>query len=474
MKRFLKASACIPVLLLSTFSCQNKLEQSDVKPAAPVGIENGRLSFKTIADFNSEVNQLHQSGPKADYVTLISERIGGNKEFSSLRNNNDASSKVNSEIALDTLIQDELFASLLNEEAELSVDNIIYKVTEQGTYACKSENYERLLEILSTNPKHGNSDVANDEAGDSKQIDDGIFFFDSFASQGASKKVHFEVAETFETTSPEEQNARVSYNYHPASVYNSFESHAFGKKTIVGKWIEKALGNKEAVYINFPNSGNERMKLTFYDTNYLVYKSIGLKVETQHKTWIGWNGSLPVEELRLGWDAINFTTKLPNAPSTGLPSVSFGKLHLGSLGIDVASFSVLDGQVADPVSNAITSALKGVVNEALSTTVSKLYSLIKSNLGGQNAWERSVTAAFRIIYPDKVTTLLGRYEEIENNTDKISRKFDWSTPILGFSSTGGNLTPIYKTGTTYDITEGSVYACATRFGNTIGIRIVKD
>jgi len=478
MKQTFKTVFALSILAFGAFSCKDQENNSSPDGIAPVSIEvkDGRLNFNKLEDFNQEISNLSKTSKPINYVSNLRIKIGKNSTFSSLRKSPEelAALKINESEAVDTLVQDDLFASFLNDKKELSVDNIIYKITPEGTYACKTEKYNRLLEILSKNPKHGNSNVKDDEAGDSKTLEDGIFFYDSFASPGKSKKVKFEVAETFSPSQSDVQNARVNYNYLPASVYNSFESHAFGKKTIVGKWIESVLGNKEAVYIKFPNSDNERLKLTFFDTNYLVFKSIGVKAEAQHKTWIGWGGNLKVEELRLGWDAINFDTKLPGAPTTGLPSVSFNKLNLGSLGIDVANFTIADGQVPDPLSEAITKAVKGVVNEAISTTVSKLYTLLKQNLGNQNVWEKQVTAAFRIVFPDKITTLLGRYEEIENNADQISRTFDWSTPILGFSVNGGAFQPIYKTGTTYDIKEGSVYACATRFGNTIGIRIVKD
>src|SRR5690606_15312845 len=106
---------------------------------------------------------------------------------------------------------DDLFASFLNDQREISVDDIIYKITPEGTYACRSDKYQRLLEILSSNPKHGDSDKEDDESGDSRTIEDGIFFYDSFSSIGKSKIVEFEVAESLLEQETLSNNARVSY-----------------------------------------------------------------------------------------------------------------------------------------------------------------------------------------------------------------------------------------------------------------------
>jgi len=222
-------------------------------------------------------------------------------------------------------------------------------------------------------------------------------------------------------------------------------------------------------------SNNERLKLSFFDVSYVVYKSIGIKAKAQHKTWIGWGGDLVSPEMRMGWDGIIFTSTMPYSPSLNMPKVDFGRLEFRNFGVDIVAFSALDGSILDPLSNDIKNAVDGAINDALSTTISKLYQLMRQNLGNQNAWEQNQTAAFLLHYPNKLVHVLGRHEEIENNTDNISKIFDWATAEIKFKNSGGKWQfPNLGKGTVYDIQKGSVYASCTRGAKTIGVRIIKD
>lgn len=470
-------------ILLSTFAmitvivgCQKK-EQNDVLPAvsSSVKVVKGRLSFSSQSTFEALIKEsIEKRKPDLILQNADVKNSIENARFSSLMDNTklDNARISGSEIENDSLIPDDYFASFMNDEHELQIEENIIKVTEEGTYICNNDKYSRLIEILKTRPTHGNSNVADDLAGDYKTIEDGILFYDSFSTPKPSSKINFQVAESENTS--QGSNTRVNFNYLPASVYNSFDTYSFGKHTIVGKWIESVFGSKTNEYVYFNN--HERLKLSFFDVSYVVYKSIGIEAETQHKTWIGWGGNLYADELRMGWDGLAYTMSFPYTPSPGIPSVNFGTVKFKDFGVNVASFDYFDGYLSDPLANKIKGVVDGAINEVLSSTLDNLYRLIRQKLGSQSLWEKNYSAEFRMHYPDKLVCLMGRYEELEERSNKMRRIFDWSTPTVGIrvNSKGQIQSPIYNKGTVYDITKGVVYACATNGGKTIGVRIVKD
>jgi len=475
MKQFLKIALCVPVVFFTTVSCENKEPIASENSIQNVEVIDGRLAFPTQSSFDAMIKQsIEQRKPKLITSNSTFRKGVETSSFTPLSGDLGLeNARISGAEEEDSLVPDEYFANLLNDNREIQIDDNIVKITEEGTYICHVSKYNRLLEILKDTPKHGDSNNKDDVAGDSKEIESGIAFYDSFSTTKNEPIVTFEIPENDPSVTQNNSNARVSFSYLPQHVYDSFETHSFGKHTVVGKWIESAFGHKENQYVYFSN--NERLKLSFFDVSYVVYKSIGIKAKAQHKTWIGWGGDLVSPEMRMGWDGIIFTSTMPYSPSLNMPKVDFGRLEFRNFGVDIVAFSALDGSILDPLSNDIKNAVDGAINDALSTTISKLYQLMRQNLGNQNAWEQNQTAAFLLHYPNKLVHVLGRHEEIENNTDNISKIFDWATAEIKFKNSGGKWQfPNLGKGTVYDIQKGSVYASCTRGAKTIGVRIIKD
>jgi hypothetical protein len=184
----------------------------------------------------------------------------------------------------------------------------------------------------------------------------------------------------------------------------------------------------------------------------------------------------------MGWDGIAIETPIPNAPSPGFPSVSFEKLKLGDVGIDVASYNVIDylndGWLSNQRVKQIADAIDGKIQETFSSTLKKSYDLVYQTLGQQYNWQKQYTDQFRMIYPNKMTMVIGRYEEVEENTHAMSKNFDWSTGIFSFTSNGTSFGPgnfgLAGGAVKFKIVKASVYSCVYRGGQWKGIRIVKQ
>ncbi len=172
------------------------------------------------------------------------------------------------------------------------------------------------------------------------------------------------------------------------------------------------------------------------------------------------------------------------APSPGLPSVTFEKLKLGDIGIDIASYNFVSDQLnafaTDKLVKEIANVIDGQIQEQFSSTLKKSYDLVYKNVAPrQQDFYKNYTDQFRLIFPNKFTQVLGRHEEVEYNAHKISKNFDWSTARFGFSSNGTTPVTIDNfglagTATNFKILKASVYAGAKRGNVWKGVRIIKQ
>lgn len=472
-------SVAMVLATISLFSCKKEaVEMSTEQQEKPVSIVDGRFSFASNEAFAQLIEEsIKQKDPLHAYQISEGESTADKSNFVPLLGTptmvNGRMSAENDTL-IDDLVPDEYLARLLNKDRELKVGENILKITPEGTYICHISKYNRLKEILKSNIKYGD----DNKAGSYKNIEPGIFFYDSFATQAPSQKIDFSTVDTRRNSI---KNGRVTFEYLPKATYDAFETHSFGANTVVGGWIESAIGRREVQYIGL--GGKQRLKLNFYNVNYVLFSSVGITAKAQHKTWIGWGGTLNVPQMRMGWDGIAIVTPIRNMPSPGLPAVSFEKLQLGDIGINVASYNTVDywqnGWLNDPQVRQISDAIDGKIQETFSSTLKKSYDLVYQKLAPQQvAWEKQYTDQFRLVYPDKMRQVLGRYEEVEENTSSMSKNFDWSTGIFSFSSNGTSFGPgnfgLAQGAIKYDIEKASVYVGVYYSGVWRGIRIVKQ
>lgn len=477
MKTFVPFTMLVLSSTVFFSSCKKEALNEQAPVEAEIKIVDGRLSLDSRTFDSTIKNAKIKKNPALVYqLELINQNSTSN--FISLTGtyNKGGRTVISPDTLVDSLVPDNYFAGLLNENREIQVDNYIVKVTNEGTYYCLPNKYQRLLAILLDSPRHGNSDDPYDLAGDSKLIEEGIFFYDSFAGE----KVYSQTVVPGHSTNANSlvnRGARVNFDYLPTSTYNSFETHSYGANTVAGKIIQGIIGRNEAVTISIGD--DERMKVNFYNISYGIFSSIGIRAQAQHKTWIGWGGNLNVQEIRMGWEglAIEFPIERPNV---ALPTVTFEKLKLNDFNINIASFNFIsdinNGLISDGRAKQIADALDGKINETFTTTIKKVYDFSYQTLAYQQYnWQQQYTNQMRLQFPDKMRAVLGRYEEVENNAHTIDKNFDWNTAQFTLSSTGGGFHPgIGSQAKKYDIIKASIYACVNRGGQWRGVRIVKN
>lgn len=488
----LKKFSFLMVFSITFWLSACKQQEADLAPSSgrsvakePIRIANGRLAFADQSAFTASIQTaIEQKNPLFVYQNAAVRGVIERKGFTSMAgtpvfNNGRVSleeetDSLDADVADDDLVPDTYFASLLNTDRELQIEDNILRVTAQGTYICQADKYDRLLEILAENPQHG------DENGSGNQfmVEDGIFFHDSFDQPLPMEVTEFTVPEIEEPTDP---NGRVTFDYLSPSIYNTFETHTFGSHTVVGGWIESALGRREVQYISLGDK--ERLKLNFFNVNYVVFSSVGISVKGQHKTWIGWNGNLAVQEMRMGWDGIIMSTPIRNVPGPGFPSVSFEKLKLKNLDVDVASYNFLDyaggSFLTDPQVRQVADLVDGKIQDTFTGLLKKAYDVVYKYVAPQQYnWQKAYTAQFRLVRPDKIRSVLGRHEETEDNADEMTRNFDWTTAIFKFTSNGTSFGlsnfGLGDGAVKFDVEKASIYACAYRNGVWKGVRIIKQ
>ncbi len=101
----------------------------------------------------------------------------------------------------------------------------------------------------------------------------------------------------------------------------------------------------------------------------------------------------------------------------------------------------------------------------------------------QPAFYNSVTTGFRLIFPDKITTAMGRFEKTADNQEELNLVFDWNTARLTYVGNGGGyfnmftnvLKPTFENKAySYKLKKASIYGAAKWGNNWKGVRIMQD
>ena len=416
------------------------------------------------------------------------------------------------EVVSDQLVPDSNFATLLNDDLQIQVGQQIYMVTPDGTFSAEASNQAALQAMIddrTLNPD--DAPIGTLIGDDTYDMGNEIVRYDTFADAEAVLQEQSASATAGSTgtlgTSPcgiAQPNAQyVSFSpMLTQQQYCSFPVYAYGAKTIVGGWLQSLFGVNTSRTENFDR--DHRIELKLYNFNYVVYSSIGLKAKFQKKGFLGLWGTMRAPQLILGWDMVMFDRKVPFTPPNPIQVPSFPS---GDIGKTVAketlkfiNFEVPSSMVSELASGIVPQVYKGInfaiqpsqveqelINiegKALSSLSDKIWSYANSRLApSQVAFQKSITAGFRMIYADKVTTALSRWEKSDTNTEEINLVFDWNTCRVTYNGTlGGDfsmvdnvLKPTYENkALSYDVKKASVYGAAQYGGNWKGIRIIQE
>lgn len=493
-------------VIMGSCKKESQVTQENVPPPAA---QNDYLAFSSMESFNRCMQDITAEGSE-NALGIVERHLGKNARFLSLsvsqkpvklhqasllrggpidndpENPGDPGDGGGS---ADVLVPDPYFATVLNENHEVQIGGTVYKVTEYGTFMCTPEKLSRvysLIEMLDStsgmeNARGGPIDhpTPDDPPVDPppssspiRFVEPGIYRYSNVISSIPHDPV-------IPDPGPPEGPGTTyvgdgSITPLPQSIYDGFPTFDFNAKTWAGQLIQSLFGRTKAHHSYFDNE--HRVKVNFYNVDYGFYAAVGMTVKMQTKGWTGFWRKLHTDELRLGWDGVIIDFKIPNANQPQVPQMNFGNVKLGDFNFPVHSISLAATKITkDEINNALNGALESQFKVALK----KIWDYVFQTLApGQANTYTNYVKAFKVVYPDKVKIVFGRFEQVARNTNSISKNFDWN---VGFSlkwnpdGSANNLEDFIPTGAAYnyDIKSASIYGCARYYGVWKGARIEK-
>ncbi len=366
--------------------------------------------------------------------------------------------------SIEEVVPDPILASILNKNAEMQVGGIIYKITDKGTFLVLNNDIKTLNQFIEGKEPYPIEKKVGERL---FKITKNIFRYETFSEK------------TTETISLEIDNkdrrgpGNSSIEFLDDKFYNNLPTYSFH--------------NGRNPKFNYFGS-KHRVKLNFYNIDYLVVKTVGVNLKMQTKGWTGIWRKLSTEELRLGFDAIILESEIPLNIPQPFPSSPFDKLKLTFEKYKIISDDNLPGGIptVSIFGNSITqqdlvAGLNDLINDQVKGKIEDLskkflkYAELQLNKE-QVQWRDAKVAAFRIMVPAKKIALvaISHYEEIKNNDDQINKQFDFGVAEVGITINGGNATPTYKPyPIKHNIKKLSVYGIAKWNGQYKGLKIVK-
>lgn len=260
------------------------------------------------------------------------------------------------------LISDNSFATLLNEEGEIEVDDIVYKVTPFGTFFSEVSNEQELNSVFAsvynqndytlrlTDPDgqilFEDITVAGTNYGDIKLLNQKIYFVDSFIEDNTQQaaEITYQPDATIypalfpnpnytplgnqpappTNISPDRQQTNL-LSPNLLSSYPTETNQSLAQNTAdFDVPFRDGLGSlfdtffKNATRYNYFNNNHYRTSALFYNRNYGLLKTLGVKVKFQKKGLFWWNKT-DAAEIRAGWDYIAYKSAI-SVPRISLPA----------------------------------------------------------------------------------------------------------------------------------------------------------
>ena len=227
----------------------------------------------------------------------------------------------------DDVIHDPAFASLLNEDREIVIGNVFYKYTDFGLFYCETSKKEILMKYLynlSDNDKVAlvgvdRMDLSSCDAFPEvkKQINDGVSYF------LPEIKSTCDIIDTPPISNGKSgfasKNSQVSDIPLLDITKQNFPIIAI-KKT---GFFEKIFGETQdnVTYL----SDGRRVKVKFWNQNYLLFSSIGCKIKTQKrvkKVFVSYWEKTYVEKLEMGVNYLTYDYNF-NVPAYNLAQYNY-------------------------------------------------------------------------------------------------------------------------------------------------------
>jgi len=404
----------------------------------------------------------------------------------------------------DSLIEDQLFSQVVNSTGELEVENTVYKITPNGTFAVQASSLAALNGMLDANgmlqAQYANSLTPVDSENGFYKVNGNTYLYDTYGKVRGITSVNSTVPT--EGSNPRPGGRPDRGNGFPTSPntvintvpYKNMDITPFNSKyTIAGKFLQSIFG--DAKYKYFAGTPDRRLKVNFYSRNWLVYASTGVRAVIQKKTSLGlfsvWGPVENKDEMRLGWTPLVLKLDIPavTMPNTTPPKDPLdvaGKMLKSHIKIKLGDQEYTGIQVSDVIDvdnafpflpsnwrtqiNDLTFDVNAFIKEQADNQVDAFFKTIKSKIG-------YTSPSNKIAFVKNDRLMIDKDEQTHTASQGngvMSRTFDFNTAIVGFSTKGDNTTYIFKPAKTIEVISGSCYAIGKLNGEWLGIAVVKQ
>lgn len=379
----------------------------------------------------------------------------------------------------DSIIADDGFSAVLNPKREIQMNDTIYKYYANGVAYTTSTHVDELDTI----DKKVNEIDLSSSNGNTILLTENISF----------TPINYKQVEIGNEENDEETATRsVTLSGQPLKLANGITINSDDIRDLNyddkgdGGWLHNAWcdiwGRNIVAYKKF--SSKRRMRMNFYEQDYMIYKNIGSKVNMHKKSWgIWWNTK--AQEIRHGYSALelihSFSTEtinnMPNNPIDNKPASTYIFKHDYPIML-TRNFPFADQtEILFHVPFTDYNATTKNINDLYYT----LLKIGKANLGLANIIEKKHIESIFSTSAKKVYILFGSYEApaIYNKKDDEMKFYAQWFPYGLILKFGGSNGTNFK-GVSFDkcvktsLGRGSVYAAVKYDGKWRACRILKD
>lgn len=247
---------------------------------------------------------------------VLPKKISNNKVLTKSENE----SNYLTQQALDELVSDDFINSITNDYNEVVIDGILYNITPYGTFYI--EEYSRLIlnalvdEITLANPVES-LDL------DNVQID--LSMYDTYYDE-ETEVLHFSNGVSYIRTFSYDEIIDFNTNTTPIANYASSIDNdpIFQDQNMKPATISNQNGSLlTTIFVNSTDYNyfdtQYRTSVLFYNRNYGLIKTIGVKVKQQKKGLFWWN-KIAADEIVAGWKYLVYNSSIkipkPSIPKT--------------------------------------------------------------------------------------------------------------------------------------------------------------
>lgn len=360
----------------------------------------------------------------------------------------------------DEIIADPYFASVLNEDREILVDNKVYRFTEKGLFYTNVDNYDNLDKTIQMiQPcKINRTDEGEINVGN------GVVAFIPQAINNIC------IQGTKVCCSPDRGIG--DHSNGPSALARDKIRDNLKVCEYRSNVLNKLFGPSEKCIDKFDD--RRRIKVKTWAQNYLIFASTGVKVKSQKRSLRVWWAN-KIEELELGYSIASFKyTGIGDWPSSATVNPPDFHYELNGYIVDQYGRCVSGTTPARnlfdnfPLPNDqqslkiwVYKPIQEVIKSLTGNSITHIeYSGKDFNMAVRKMVENGVKELKRkgkningkpeavIIFDDpewnNINFVYTNWKSVKTNENKISKVFDWSTAEIGIKSGGSGTRPTYS------------------------------